>query len=110
MLRQAVASFRTSLRRWQDAAGAGPRLASSALRHGILPVGFSTVATLRKEGASELHWKAIGDGLVRFFRDSGPVLTKLGQVLATRNDLLPDPVCARLEALYTGQPPMSKMQ
>ncbi len=109
-MREAVASILVSFRRWQDAAGVAPRLMSSALRRAILPLGLSTLATLRREGISELHWKVLGDSLVRFFQHSGPVLTKLGQLLATRNDLLPDPVCGRLEALYTGQPAMSKRQ
>jgi ubiquinone biosynthesis protein len=52
----------------------------------------------------------LGDALVRFFRGSGPFLTKLGQLLATRTDLLPPTVCSRLEALYTEQPPMSRSQ
>lgn len=110
MLRQVIGSIRESLIRWGDAAGVAPRLAASAVRRGILPLGFSTLATLRREGLSDLHWKVLGDSLVRFFRESGPVLTKLGQLLAVRNDLLPQAVCARLEALYTGQPAMPKRQ
>ncbi len=83
-----------------------PRVALGALRHGVLPAGASTARTLRSEGWRGLHWKVLGDGLVRFLRHSGPVCTKLGQVLATRTDLLPPTLCARLESLYSEQPPM----
>lgn len=97
-----------SLHRLKDAAVTAPRLISSVVRRGILPSGLSTLSTLREEGLPDLHWKAVGDGLVRFLRDSGPLLTKLGQILATRGDLLPPPVCQRLESLYTDQRPMSE--
>jgi len=83
-----------------------PRVALGALRHGVLPAGVATARTLRHEGWTGLHWKILGDGLVRFLRHSGPLFTKLGQVLATRTDLLPPPLCARLESLYSEQPPM----
>ena len=109
-LRESLASARATLRRWQDAATTAPRLALLAVRRGLLPVGVSTVATLHREGRSDLHWKVLGDALVRFFQGAGPLLTKLGQVLATRSDLLPPAVCARLETLYAGQPAMSRSQ
>ena len=96
--------------RVRDALAAGPRLAATALRRGVLPIGPSAVGVLRREGASELHWKVLGDALARFLRHSGPVLTKLGQILATRHDLLPESLCRRLEALYTRQPAMPKRE
>jgi len=83
-----------------------PRVALGALRHGVLPAGLATARTLRHEGWTGLHWKILGDGLVRFLRHSGPVFTKLGQILATRTDLLRPALCARLESLYSEQPPM----
>ncbi len=61
-------------------------------------------------GVKDAHWNALGDGLVRFFQESGPVLTKLGQILATRSDILPKAVCERLEVLYDQQPPMSRKE
>ncbi len=91
-----------------DAVSATPRLLASALQRGILPAGKATFTTLRREGISDLHWKAIGDGLVRFLQDAGPLLTKLGQILSTREDLLPKAICRRLERLYSEQPPMSE--
>jgi len=89
---------------------AAPRLVGSALRRGILPVGAATLSTVRREGISELHWKALGDALARFLQGAGPVLTKLGQILATRDDLLPAAICKRLDKLYAEQPPMSTRQ
>ena len=99
-----------AIRDWQSAAQAVPRLAASAVRHGLLPVALSTADTVRREGLSDLHWKALGDSLVRFLRAAGPVFTKFGQVLATRNDLLPPAVCARLESLYAQQTPMRRRE
>jgi ubiquinone biosynthesis protein len=83
-----------------------PRVAFGALRHGLLPAGPDAARTLWREGRSELHWKVFGDGLVRFLRNAGPLFTKSGQILASRTDLMPAPLCARLESLYAGQPPM----
>jgi ubiquinone biosynthesis protein len=100
-------SVRGALRRWQDAAAAAPRLVATAVRRGLLPAGASAAETLRREGLTDLHWKLLGDALVGFLSHSGPVLAKLGQMLATRDDLLPAAVAARLESLYSGQPPMS---
>jgi ubiquinone biosynthesis protein len=107
-MREPLRSAGAALRRWQDAAASAPKVAVAAVRNGILPVGVSTLFILKREGLSDLHWKVLGDSLVRFFQGSGPFLTKLGQILATRNDLLPEAVCIRLEALYTGQAPMPK--
>ena len=87
-----------------------PGIAANVVRHGLLPIGLSTANTLRKEGIAELHWKVLADGLVRFLRHSGPVFTKFGQILATRPDLLPPTICARLESLYSEQPPMRRRQ
>jgi ubiquinone biosynthesis protein len=101
-----LAGTRTRLRRGRAAAAAAPRLALHAVRRGLLPAAPALLATWRSEGREELHWKVVGDALVRFLRSTGPVLTKLGQILATRTDVLPATVCARLEALYAGQPPM----
>ncbi|MDJ0846825.1 MAG: AarF/UbiB family protein [Myxococcota bacterium] len=104
--RDALAERLEMLRRWQHAAQAMPRVAMGLFRHGLMPAGLSTADTVRREGFSELHWKVLGDGLVRFLRNAGPVFTKFGQILATRSDLLPPTVCSRLESLYAEQPPM----
>lgn len=98
------------LRKASDVAGALPRLSYNALRHGLLPWGWYAAKTAQSEGLSEIHWKVLGDGLVRFLRESGPVLTKVGQILATRSDLLPAPLCQRLEALYSEQPALPERE
>ena len=97
-------------RRVADAALVAPRLAFNAARYGLLPAPASAALVLLREGLSELPWKAIGDALVRIAQSSGPLTTKLGQVLATRSDILPEAVCVRLEALYTQQPSMRGRQ
>jgi ubiquinone biosynthesis protein len=101
---------RRSLRRWQGAAGTAPRLALAMVRRGILPVGPAALGTLRREGAADLHWKVLGDALARTLRDAGPLLAKLGQILATRGDLLPPALCQRLEALYADQHAMRRSE
>src|SRR5215470_17082049 len=93
-------------RRVTDAALAAPRLGFNAARYGLMPTPASAALVLLREGLHELPWKTIGDALVRIAQSSGPLTTKLGQILATRGDILPEAVCVRLEALYTGQPPM----
>jgi ubiquinone biosynthesis protein len=103
---RAAESGRGEPRPWRHVLQTLPRVALDALRHGVLPAGLATARTLRSEGLDELHWKVLGDGLVRFLRHSGPLFTKLGQILATRTDVLPAPLCARLESLYSEQPPM----
>jgi ubiquinone biosynthesis protein len=103
-------SVRVTVKRWSSAVEMAPRLLGSAVGRALLPAGPAAISTLRSEGTSELHWKVLGDALARFFGHSGPVLTKLGQILATRSDLLPEAVCLRLEALYTGQVAMSPAQ
>lgn len=95
-------------RAWRAAGRSLSKLTYSALRHGALPVGARGVRTLVKEGRKDLHWKVLGDSLVRIAQTSGPLLTKVGQVLATRDDLLPPAVCRRLEALYADQPAMAE--
>lgn len=109
-MRRSATRRAATLRSWRHAAQAMPRIAASVVRHGMLPAGLSTANTLRREGIGELHWKVLGDGLVRFLRHAGPVFTKFGQILATRPDLLPPTVCARLESLYTEQAPMRRRQ
>ncbi len=107
-LRSRLAARLLTLQRWRRTAQVVPRLATSAVVHGVMPAGLAAAETVRKEGLSELHWKVAGDGLVRFLRGSGPVFTKFGQILATRTDLLPATVCERLESLYSRQSPMSR--
>jgi len=106
MTRIAMPDTRT-VRRWSHAAQTVPKVTITMVRHCVLPIGMTTARTLRDEGLGDLHWKVLGDAIVRFFQYAGPVFTKLGQILATRSDLLPEPVRKRLEKLYAEQPPMS---
>jgi ubiquinone biosynthesis protein len=94
-------------KKMRDTVGALSSYTYKAMRHGLLPSGGRALGVWAREGAQDLHLKTLGDSLVAFFREAGPVLTKFGQILATRNDLLPRVVCSRLERLYSGQPPMS---
>ncbi|MBI3542570.1 MAG: AarF/ABC1/UbiB kinase family protein [Deltaproteobacteria bacterium] len=103
-------SLREKAVQWKDAATNVPRLAYNAVRFGMAPAAPRALDTLQSEGVSDLHWKVLGDGLARFLQSSGPVLTKMGQILAARDDLLPAELCARLEKLYSRQPPMPRRQ
>src|SRR5207244_12603232 len=85
-------------RRIADAAVVVPGLGFNALRYGLLPAVPSALLILLRAGISDVHWKTIGDALVRFVQHSGPLLTKLGQLLATRGDGLPGGLCVRSEA------------
>lgn len=87
-----------------------PVLGASAARHIVLPAGFRYVESVRSQGVKDAHWSALGDGLVRFLQESGPVLTKLGQIMATRSDILPPVICEKLEALYNRQPSMKRSE
>lgn len=94
----------------RDALGASPRWLHGVVWSGLAPAGLTTVDTAVREGLQDLHWKAAGDALTRFLRGGGPVFTKLGQILATRDDLLPPALARRLERLYDDQPPMSRRE
>lgn len=83
-----------------------PRLWLSFQLNGTLRAPVDAARLLANEGSAALGAKLLGDALVRTFRDSGPVLIKVGQMLAGRPDLLPPELCLRLEALYAKQPSM----
>ncbi len=103
------AGLRT-LAKLADTGAAAFGLAVNTIRYGLLPAAPGVVATAVREGVADIHWKVIGDAIVRIAQNSGPVLTKLGQILATRGDVLPNAACERLQALYARQPPMSASQ
>jgi ubiquinone biosynthesis protein len=48
----------------------------------------------------------LGELLAALFESAGPVFVKVGQVLATREDLLPPILCTRLQQLYNQQRPV----
>ncbi|GEM_PF-3692501 len=83
-----------------------PRIYLNFLLKGIAPLPASVLKIALQEGTANLQKKAIGDFLVRFFSSSGPVLTKIGQILATRDDLVSAEVAGRLKALYRDNAPM----
>jgi len=87
-----------------------PLLGASAARHIVFPAGFRYVESVRSGGVKDAHWNALGDGLVRFLQESGPVLTKLGQIMATRSEVLPPAICEKLEILYNRQPAMKRSE
>jgi ubiquinone biosynthesis protein len=99
-------SLRAAVQRWRDTATLAPRLVGA----GAIGLGVSALRTLVDPIAPRPHWRLLGEWLAQLLGRSGPVLAKLGQILATRADLLPVPVCQRLEALYACQRPMSRSQ
>ncbi|UOE75811.1 ABC1 kinase family protein [Parageobacillus thermoglucosidasius] len=58
------------------------------------------------------HLRKIGERLRLAFEELGPTFIKLGQVLVTRQDLLPEPITLELEKLLDKVPPVefSKIQ
>jgi len=107
---QNVTSDQSQWRRLRDTLGLARRVTLRGVPRGMLALSAGALRAAALEGPRDLHWKATGDALVEIFRSGGPALTKLGQVLATRSDLLPTQVCARLEALYDRQPAMPARQ
>src|SRR5947209_6093690 len=63
--------------------------------------GFGEILERRKPSPA-----GIGPRLARLFADLGPTFIKLGQLLATREDLFPPEVTGALRSLHSGVPPM----
>src|SRR4051812_25969222 len=63
--------------------------------------GFGEILERRKPSPA-----GIGPRLARLFADLGPTYIKLGQLLATREDLFPAEVTRALASLHSGVPPM----
>jgi len=63
--------------------------------------GFGEILERRKPSPA-----GIGPRLARLFADLGPTYIKLGQLLATREDLFPPEVTRALASLHSGVPPM----
>ena len=72
------------------------RVALILARHG-----FGEILERRKPSPA-----GIGPRLARLFADLGPTFIKLGQLLATREDLFPPEVTRALAGLHSGVPPM----
>ncbi|HZV02669.1 MAG TPA: AarF/UbiB family protein [Planctomycetota bacterium] len=98
------------IRQYRDAGLAVSRWTFVTLRRGVLPSGLNGLRVLVREGRSDLHWKVLGDSLASVLEDAGPLATKVGQILATRTDLIPEALGARLEVLFERQRPMTRTQ
>jgi ubiquinone biosynthesis protein len=95
------------LRNWGAAFIGIPRLTWTALRFGVLPSPQRYLNVAREEGLSwNLPLKVFGDSTVKVFQESGPLFIKFGQILSTRDDLLPQVLCERLETLTRKQKAM----
>ena len=86
---ESAASPRSRLRGLRDTVRLGQRVALRGVPRGMVALGRGAVRATVAEGPRGAHWKAVGDALVEILRSGGPALTKLGQILATRSDLLP---------------------
>ncbi len=102
--------IRKEISRISYAISAVPELSFNLIRHGILPLIPSVIQTIQEESLKDVPQREIGKFLARTLNHSGPVLIKLGQILATRNDILPKAICEELEILYDQQPAMSKSE
>lgn len=52
------------------------------------------------------HLRKIGERMRKAFEELGPTFIKLGQVMVTRQDLLPEPITLELEKLLDKVPPL----
>jgi ubiquinone biosynthesis protein len=66
---------------------------------GAAEVGFRLALNLRRSHR-EAPARVIGEGLAKACVRLGPAFVKVGQILATRRDLLPDPMAAALSSLF----------
>lgn len=69
-------------------------------------LGDAIAYKLRGKGGDNDYWRHIGRRLRLAFEELGPTFIKLGQVLVTRQDLLPEPVTLELEKLLDRVPPI----
>src|SRR6185369_7866536 len=67
--------------------------------------GFGEILTRRKPSPAGAA-SSLGPRLARLFADLGPTYIKLGQLLATREDLFPPEVTRALSSLHSSVPPM----
>ncbi|KZM55783.1 ABC transporter [Geobacillus stearothermophilus] len=69
-------------------------------------LGDAIAYKLRGKGGDNDYWRHIGRRLRLAFEELGPTFIKLGQVLVTRQDLLPEPITLELEKLLDRVPPI----
>lgn len=77
-------------------------------RYSVLPLGLYAIKVFWSKGPHRFWWNLVGEALLQFFRHSGPVFIKLGQLLATRKDLLGENISKNLTSLFNEQSPMAK--
>jgi ubiquinone biosynthesis protein len=70
------------------------------------------IGTRKRSQTENEYLRKIGERLRLAFEELGPTFIKLGQVLVTRQDLLPEPITLELEKLLDKVPPIefSKIQ
>lgn len=76
-----------------------PRVGAQALKTLVMEVS-------RNRNTTELPLVFLGEVIAGMCQNAGPVFIKLGQILATREDLLPSALCNRLSRLYDEQKPV----
>lgn len=92
---------------WTQALVNLPRLSKIVFVNLLLSPKF-LLRVIKKNGwTPSAIWQMSGLLTVESLREAGPVFIKLGQILASRNDLLPSEICSELENLYSDQKPMS---
>jgi ubiquinone biosynthesis protein len=79
---------------------------STQVAWGIVPAGVAQLAKGRS--FKKLPQGIGGEMIASILQSTGPVFIKLGQILATRRDLLPEEVCEELERLYSKQQPLPR--
>jgi ubiquinone biosynthesis protein len=85
------------------------RVAFVLTRHGFgevvarLGIGLGIIG----DGSAPGERKRLGERLTRVLADLGPTYIKLGQLLATREDVLPPEITTALKSLHGEVPPMS---
>jgi ubiquinone biosynthesis protein len=73
--------------------------------YGLVFGGTAVARKLRRTGSADA-----GERWVRMLNSLGPSYIKIGQLLSTRRDLLPDDVCASLTRLTDSTPPPGRGQ
>jgi ubiquinone biosynthesis protein len=68
-------------------------------------MGIHTIQSIWREGLTDIHIRSVGDALVRVLHHAGPFYVKIGQILSTRDDLLPEAICEQLARLYQEEAP-----
>src|SRR6478672_10421808 len=90
---------------WLIPAGRIQKVAFVLARHGFGELA-ERVLSGRTDGDLVRNRERVGERVARVLADLGPTYIKLGQLLATREDLFPPEVTRALAGLHSGVPPM----